>query len=45
MGVSEIKDIQEDGARIVKVSLIFSAVEDENIMLFQLIKTSLFPSN
>lgn len=44
MGASETKDIQEDGARIEKVSLVFSAVEDKSIKLFQLTKTSLFPN-
>lgn len=44
MGASETKDIQEDDARIEKVSLVFSAVEDESIKLFQLTKTSLFPN-
>jgi len=33
MDASEIKDIREDGARIAKVSLVFSAAEDDSIML------------
>lgn len=33
MGASEIRDIQEDGARTAKVSLFLPIVEDESIVL------------